>query len=148
MIDESGSMKAETLSPATQKIVAEFLAKYPVKEELKEFPDKKYPRLENIYKKGYDEDYDFNKISKNYEEFPPRKILTNSFNEKFNGKLVIDIQKDFAEIFAECKLTPTERTQRAQERAEALAEACHSGTTSVTTVMRPLSLRRGFITFG
>jgi hypothetical protein len=74
-----------------------------------------------------------------------KKPMIEKFSNKLEPGLLSEIFEKYADILAECKLTPEERAERARERGEALATACHAGTAAVTTVLRPLSFRRGFI---
>ena len=142
-MDESGSMSANPLSPAMREALSKIWAEVGAEGGLKEIPWK----LKNFEKKviNYEEPVFHNKIMIDDRPFE-KEILSKKFNSEIPRFMntINALEKEFPDIFAEIKLSPAERAERARERGEALAEACHAGTPGVTAVMRPLSLKRGF----
>lgn len=141
-MDQSGSMEGEKLSPEGRRQLDDILKEFREKSkedwwlkprsEEKIFVDDR--PLTHIFKKNISEQPEFP-----IKEFPREKLRErfNPSSERFK-RMIADLGPEIANIITEFKLTP-------EQRGEALAEACHAGTTAATTVLRPITFRRGFI---
>lgn len=149
-------MEGKPLSPEILKALEEAIdkvrpGKYDIPLKARSFDEEKViiddrPWANVLEKNLLDEPFEKKFITKELPTEPPLRGSFNHNSPKNSNREIIkkflDSLPDLAEFL---KLTPEQRAVRARERGEALAEACHAGTAQPTIVLRPLSLRRGFI---